>query len=49
VRLPGAADAVGVGAGGVWVRSPAGLVWRVDPASGRVVATIRFRHDAGSG
>ena len=31
------------------MRSPAGLVWRVDPASGRVVATIRFRHDAGSG
>jgi streptogramin lyase len=49
VRLPGGADAVGLGAGGVWVRSPAGLVWRVDPASGRVVATIRFPHDAGSG
>jgi sugar lactone lactonase YvrE len=24
------------------------LVWRVDPARGRVVATIRFRHHAGS-
>jgi DNA-binding beta-propeller fold protein YncE len=48
VRLPGGADAVGLG-GWVWMRSPAGLVWRVDPASGRVVATIRFRHDAGSG
>jgi DNA-binding beta-propeller fold protein YncE len=49
VRLPGDADAVGVGAAGLWVRSPAGLVWRLDPAGGRVVATIRFRRGAGSG
>jgi hypothetical protein len=48
VRLPGAADAVGVGPSGVWVRSPAGLVWRVDPASNRVVATVRLRLDPGT-
>jgi hypothetical protein len=41
VRLPGPADAVGVGPSGVWARSPGGPVWRVDPATNRVTATVR--------
>jgi hypothetical protein len=40
VRLPGLPTAVGAGSGGVWVTGAGGPIWRVDPASGRVVATI---------
>jgi hypothetical protein len=40
-RLPGRPDAVGVGPSGVWVRGVAGEVWRVDPDTGRMVATVR--------
>jgi hypothetical protein len=44
-QLPGeASGAVAVGAGTVWVASDtAGVVWRVDPATGTVVATVRVR------
>jgi sugar lactone lactonase YvrE len=42
IRLPGHPQAVGIGPSGVWVRGAEGPVWRVDPASNRVVATIRL-------
>jgi hypothetical protein len=45
--LPGLADAVGVGASGVWVRAAAGPVWRVDPATNRVAATVLVPHGLG--
>jgi hypothetical protein len=41
IALPGPPDAVGVGASGVWVRGTTGVVWRVDPGSLRVAATVR--------
>lgn len=40
VRLRGLPTAVGAGPSGVWVTGAGGPLWRVDPASGRVVATI---------
>jgi streptogramin lyase len=42
IRLPGRPQAVGIGPSGVWVRGAEGPIWRVDPASNRVVATIRL-------
>ena len=53
IGLPGHAYAVGLGASGVWVRGTGELLWRIDPISNRVVATIplpsrtTFRGDAG--
>ena len=40
VRLPGLPTAVGAGPGGIWVTGAGGPIWRVDPAGGRVVATV---------
>jgi hypothetical protein len=44
VLLDGLPDAVGVGPSGVWVRGAAGPVWRIDPASNKVVATVTVPH-----
>jgi sugar lactone lactonase YvrE len=41
IRLPGRPTMVGAGPGGVWVTGAGGPIWRVDPASNQVVATIR--------
>jgi sugar lactone lactonase YvrE len=41
IPLPSPADAVGAGLAGVWVRSPGGPIWRVDPARNRLAATVR--------
>ena len=42
MSLPGHPSAVGTGPSGVWVLGAGGRIWRVDPASNRVVATIRL-------
>jgi DNA-binding beta-propeller fold protein YncE len=40
IGLPGHPVAVGIGPSGVWVRGTGGRLWRIDPTSNRVVATI---------
>jgi len=47
--LPVPAQAVAVDRSGVWVRDAGGLVWRLDPASNRVVATVRLPSTGGGG
>jgi streptogramin lyase len=42
VRLPGRPAAIAAGEGAVWVAGPRGAVWRIDPATRRVVKTIRL-------
>jgi hypothetical protein len=42
IGLPANLYAVGIGPSGVWVLRAGGLLWRVDPARHRVVATIRL-------
>jgi streptogramin lyase len=49
IGLPGLPDAVGVGRSGVWVRAAAGPIWRVDPLTTRVAATLRVPHGLGGG
>src|SRR6266508_5974036 len=44
VLLDGLPDAVGVGPSGVWVRGAAGPVWRIDPATNKVVAKVTVPH-----
>jgi hypothetical protein len=41
IPLPGPADAVGAGLAGVWVRSPGGPIWRIDPDHNRLAGTVR--------
>jgi len=41
IPLPGPADAVGAGLAGVWVRSPGGPVWEVDPDRNRLAGTVK--------
>ena len=42
IRVGNSVDAVGVGAGSVWVASTVdGTVSRIDPKSGKVVATVK--------